>query len=157
MTKFVYLAGPIAGRTEDQAKYWRGQVAKALAHKHDIIGVSPLRCEPVGISGVYDVSYQNDPQFGTLRAIGSKNFADVQMCDMTLAYLPKGAPVSAGTLIEIGWSYALRKPVVLVSDDDYLINHPVVTTCCSWVLNTLEAGTNLVVNILGAYAGGKNV
>jgi len=104
----VYLAGPIDGTTEDEAKQWRSDVSTML-EAHNIKGISPLRCEPP-IDGVYDAKesiQQNDKRFGTARAIGGKNFFDVQNCDMVLAYMPK---ISVGTVIEIGWARAFNMP-----------------------------------------------
>ncbi|MFZ5715779.1 MAG: hypothetical protein ACOY3N_23375 [Bradyrhizobium sp.] len=53
---------------------------------HGIIGISPLRCEPM-VGDRYDVAYA-DPCFGTPEAILGKNFLDLRACDLTLAYLP---------------------------------------------------------------------
>lgn len=149
----VYLAGPILGTTELEAKNWRNAVAAELVH-HGIRGISPLRCEPI-VGEVYGTGNNADPMFGTARAIASKNFFDVQQCDITFAYLPKSLEkksVSIGTVLEIGWAYALRKPVVLVTDDPYLATHPVLNSCAAWLVPTLDQGIELVVGILGDYA-----
>lgn len=165
--RFVYLAGPITGMTLTGANDWREDVDHAFwlasAHqlKGSILGVSPLRCEPI-VGDRYGEQYGNDPRFGTSRAIASKNLFDVQNCDMMLAYLPKQAReeaghISSGTLIEIGWANALRKPIVLVSDDEEAINHPVINAACGWVLDNLDDAVAVAVGILGGYTGGKNV
>ena len=46
MKKYIYLAGPIAGCTEEEATSWREYVC-TVCYPHGIIGISPLRCEPL--------------------------------------------------------------------------------------------------------------
>ena len=57
MKKYIYLAGPIAGLTEVEATEWRGWVRERLPY--GIVGISPLRCEPLKEGMVYTdaVSY----------------------------------------------------------------------------------------------------
>lgn len=156
--KHVYLAGPIMGCTRGQANDWRKYVADRLAD-HGIRGVSPLRCEPL-VGERYALNYP-DPRFGVPRAIAAKNFHDVQVCDLTLAYLPlpsEGRTQSYGTMAELSWAYALRKPAILVSDDPYVMQHPVIDIQAGWKLDTLDDAIDVIVGILGGYTpGGKNV
>jgi len=160
ITKFVYLAGPVLGQTKGQANIWRQQVDAALRDCTDgqIVGISPLRCEPA-IGSVYAANYA-DPKFGSARAISSKNLYDTKNCDITLVYLPppvKGQPVSLGAIIELAWAYALGKPTVLVTEDPRMLSHPLVSTCSSWVVPNLEDAIVLIIGILDGYEGGKNV
>lgn len=157
MKPTVYLAGPILGLGKSEANDWRLDVALAL-QCFGIIGVSPLRCEPI-IGDVYKPEY-GDPRFGTARAISSKNLFDTKRCDMTLAYLPPPAPgrhQSYGTIGEVFWAHALGKPVILVSTDPDITTHPIVTSCASWLLTNLDDAIEVAVGILGGYNGGKNV
>lgn len=152
MTKFVYLAGSIAGCDRGEANDWRKQTSAVLA-VHGIRGLSPLRCEPL-IGERYGTG-SDDPRFGTPRAIASKNFLDVQMCDITLCYIPKDLNVrrlSIGTIIELAWAHALRKPTILVSDYDLVISHPVVQANASWIVSTLDEGIEIILGVLGDYA-----
>lgn len=168
----IYLAGPIMGCDKGEANDWRRYVDDELIKKTDgrLRGISPLRCEPL-VGERYTAVYA-DPKFGTARAIGSKNFADVQRCDMTLAYFPKMvdtnihtgegiSPVlrmpSLGTIIEIGWAFALRKPTIVVTNDKRIYDHPVVNTCAGWLLEDLDDGVEVLVGILDGYYGGKNI
>ena len=81
----IYLAGPIFGATSAEANDWRHDMTARLA-PHGIVGISPLRCEPM-VGDRYDLHYK-DPCFGTPEAILAKNFLDLRACDMTLAYFP---------------------------------------------------------------------
>jgi nucleoside 2-deoxyribosyltransferase len=156
--KFVYLAGPVLGCYKGEANDWRHQVAAELNFNGGIIGISPLRCEPIigekyGLGGV-------DPKFGTARVIKAKNMFDTKNCDLVFAYMPKppaGRHASFGTICEIAWGHALGKPVILVTDDPEVRDHPVINASCDWVLETLDEGLEVCIGILGGYCGGKNV
>lgn len=151
MNRTIYLAGPILDCTKSEANDWRGEVLDALA-PHGVKAISPLRCEPI-IGERYSVGY-DDPKFGTARAIGSKNMFDTANCDLVLAYLPKppeGRQQSWGTLIEIGWAHALRKPVMLVSNDPAVFAHPVVNYCGNWTLDTLDEAVETIIGLMKGY------
>lgn len=153
--KSVYLAGPILGKTVAEANDWRAAMSLKLA-RFNILGISPLRCEPPGINGVYEGSY-DDPKFGHMRAIASKNLFDVRNCDVTLAYLPLSQRLShqpsIGTLIELAYAHALGKSTILVTDDPTLLQHPLVQMCAGWVLPDLESAVELLKGLLEDYAG----
>lgn len=147
----VYLAGPITGCDKSEAQDWRDYAINQLA-LYGILGISPLRCEPI-VGKRYGSTYQ-DPKFGTSRAIGSKNLFDVQHATMTLAYLPEDMRrISLGTVVELAWAYAFRKPAILVSTHSEIINHPVVTTCAAWILPTLDDAIDTLRGILFDYNG----
>lgn len=145
----VYLAGPIIGRTHDEANSWRDEFAEWLSQA-GIIGVSPLRCEPL-VGDRYGVTY-TDPRFGTPRAISSKNRLDVRMCDMTLTYFPDNMSLSKGTLGELFWANAYDKPTVLVSCVSDIVEHPVIQAAANWIVPTLDDALDIITGVLGIYA-----
>ena len=148
----VYLAGPILGCDRGEANDWREYASVMLSHS-GVVGISPLRCEPL-IGERYTIG-SADPKFGTARAISSKNRFDVRACDLTLAYMPKALVKkvpSLGTIIEMAWADMAGKPVVLVSDDPILLEHPVVNAVAGWIVPTLDDGLELIIGILGDYA-----
>ena len=158
MKQTVYLAGPIMGCTRTEANDWRIEFARQLAD-NDIRGVSPLRCEPL-IGERYSMEYA-DPKFGTARAIGAKNMFDVRQCTMTLAYIPMpdiGQFHSLGTISELAWAAILGKPTILVSNDAFILDHPVLGANAGWLLENLDDALEVIVGVLGGYTiGGKNV
>lgn len=157
MKKTVYLAGPILGCNGAEANDWRTYVADKLKD-HNIVGISPLRCEPL-VGERYGIGTP-DPRFGTPRAIAAKNKFDVRECDIILAYLPAARPgniPSLGTLGEVFWGDAFNKQVILVSDDAFVNNHPVVDSAVDWKLETLDEAIDVLIGVLGGYCGGKNV
>ncbi len=152
-SKTVYLAGPILGCTHKEANNWRDTAIRFLAAQ-DIKGISPLRCEPL-MGERYALGNDADPRFGTSRAIASKNFMDVQRCDMTLCYFPPQYftenKLSLGTVVELAWAHALRKPTILVTNLPRLVDHPVIQACASWVVPTLSDGLDVCAGVLGGY------
>lgn len=152
--KTIYLAGPITGKTIAGANDWRDEVIRKL-DQFFIAGISPLRCEPAR-GDRYSIA-NADPQFGTARAIGSKNRMDVRMCDLTLAYLPKAFNdpwPSIGTISELAWAAMIGKPTILVSDDPRITDHPVIDSNSGWILPTLDSAIEVIVGIYKDYPAG---
>lgn len=162
MSVHVYLAGPINGCTRGEANNWRDSFANRLAPA--IIGVSPLRCEPLIGSDRYGGcetagkpvnELYSDPRFGVPKAIKSKNYIDVHECDVMVAYLPKEANdrrPSYGTIMEIAWAHEARKPVILVSDDPAVYGHPVIAESVQWIVSTLDEAYDIIQGVYGVYA-----
>lgn len=149
--RYVYLAGPIAECTAGEANDWRAMATERLG-LIGLTGVSPLRCEPA-IEGRYSLQYA-DPMFGTARAISSKNIFDVKNCDMTFAYLPREINErrpSYGTIMEIAWTYWAGKPVIVVTDDDYVAGHPLVNVAASWIFDEFDPAFEVMEGVLGVY------
>ena len=106
----VYLAGPTEGCSDDEMVVWRK--AATMLFDDGIRAISPVRMDST-----------------LTTAIITQNQYDVRECDVTLAYLPKSISdrrCSYGTICEIAWAHAQNKPVVIVSDDPYVHDHPVI-------------------------------
>lgn len=148
----IYLAGPITGKTASEANDWRESFSRALAES-GFVGVSPLRCEPIR-GNVYNSSTESDPMFGTPRAIASKNYLDVQRCDLTLCYFPTKQTeqrVSLGTVIELAWAFSLRKPTILVSDYAPILEHPVMQANAGWIVKDLDQAMEIIKGVFTIY------
>ena len=55
---------------------------------------------------------------------------NVEMCDVVFAHLPKAINerrASYGTIFEISYGYALKKRVMIISDDNFVHTHPVMS------------------------------
>ena len=151
MKKFVSLAGPIAGCNENEANDWRSFVQENL--NRNIVGISPLRCEPISEN---HYTSGTDSRFNTPKAIAAKNWYDTEACDLVLAYLPKELNErrpSYGTTIEIGWAIGLRKPLIVVTDDEYLASHPLIQTNADWIFNNLNDALDVIHGLFGDYVG----
>ena len=152
MKKYIYLAGPIAGRTEDEATTWRHEVTLQLPH--NIVGISPLRCEPIEEGMTYTSPGAVDKMWSDPRAINAKNWLDTESSDLVLAYLPKEMNErrpSIGTIIEIGWSIGLKKPLIVVSDDKQIMEHPLIECNAAWRLDELDDAVEVIIGLFGDY------
>ena len=152
MKKYIYLAGPIAGLTEEEATTWRYDVNLMLPD--NIIGISPLRCEPLKEGMVYTDDGATDKMWSDPRAINSKNWLDTESSDLVLAYLPKemnDRRPSIGTIIEIGWSIGLKKPLIVVSDDKQIMEHPLIECNAAWRLDELDDAVEVIIGLFGDY------
>lgn len=148
--KHIYLAGPIAGCTHGEANDWRTDVSRRLPE--GVVGISPLRCEPL-ITEKYELVYE-DLLFGTAKAISSKNIYDLNTCDMVLAYLPQALEEkrpSIGTLMECGGAVWTGKPLILVTDNNYVRNHPLFAYGANWVLDNFDDAIEVITGLLVDY------
>jgi len=105
----VYLAGPIEQCSEDEVHLWRNYVS-------DHIPIDIAVLEPR-----YDL--------GSAGEIFHNTKENVEQCDMVFAYLPKGVNdrrPSYGTIFEISYGHALNKEIAIISDDEFVHNHPVM-------------------------------
>lgn len=158
MAKFVYLAGPITGQTYEGSTSWREEVARALAP--GIVGVSPMRlkewCKQYGksIPHHYEGDLDTDTYLlsGEPHAIAARDFHDVRICDAIFAYLPMSPyGLSLGTVMELGWASALRKPTVIVTDDEKVSQHPLLRVQPCWILPDIDLGIAAINSILSIY------
>lgn len=168
----VYLSGPIAGLTYDQARYgWRMTVAAQL--EQGIKVLSPMRHEGhlAEVKGPLDPAGQLNHFFSGSKIIFEKDMLDIQRCDLMLVNLLDATKVSIGTVAEIGMAAALGKKIILVIEDagsvpigeyrsgydqsdiqvDYGSNvheHPFVTVPASLRLNNLDDAVHAVNSLL---------
>jgi len=150
MNKTIYLAGPVGGLTEEEAKGWRKQFADDLKFYAEVKGISPLRAEPP-TDGSYDIqnsANSGDECWGSPRAVASKNYFDVTHCDIVVAYLPSK---SLGTVVEMAWAFEMGKSVILVSDVPDIADHPLLMRCASWIVPTLEDAMVICTGMMGDY------
>ena len=149
--KYIYLAGPIAQCNYQEANDWRSYVRDKL--HTNIIGISPLRCEPME-GETYGPG--NDPRYNSPGAIAAKNWYDTEKCDLILAYMPRELNErrpSYGTTIEVGWAIGLKKPIILVTNDTYLTEHPLIRANVNWVFEDFENAIDVIHGLFDDYVG----
>jgi nucleoside 2-deoxyribosyltransferase len=155
MTKRVYLAGPIAGLTYEEATLsWRDYVAKALDGNYmysdgfhyspntSIQTYSPMRGkiflkgtgEKIGKQG-----YDEHPM-SSMQGIIGRDRNDVMNCDLVFMNVHGAEKVSIGTTVELGWADAFRKPVVLILDKGGVHDHAFYKGLATYVCENLEQG-----------------
>lgn len=145
----VYLAGPIKGLQYDDAVTWRQHAADDLAP--EIVAYSPMRgkstlrnSEPLG------AEYLDES--GSLlispAAIYGRDHNDVATADLVIAYLVGASTVSIGTVSEIAWCHAYRKPLVVVEVEGGLHWHPFVTQPALTVVGSIEDAIKVARSVL---------
>lgn len=143
--KRVYLCGPIAGLTATDAKLgWRQIIASMLSP--DIHAVSPMRAEPDTASGeklsYRPEAYASHPML-TADAITARDRFDVMRCDMVVANLT-GGKISMGSMIELGWADAYRKPVVAILTPEDVHWHVMVQSIAAVIAPDLKTAATTV-------------
>ncbi len=146
---FVYLAGQITGLSYDGGQNWRLEAAELLA-SYGIDSRSPLRCKEF----LRDIGVLNDNHdFHPLSAdagIVARDRNDVMTCGAVLMNLLGTTKISVGTMIEVGWADAFRKPVVLVMESGNVHSHPMVRGMVGYRVETIKEGIAIAATILGA-------
>jgi nucleoside 2-deoxyribosyltransferase len=153
----VYLAGAISGATYEGCSSWRNFAVRSLAES-GIRGYSPLRAKDYlkavnADSNIKAMQHTYDGfAMSTSRAINSRDHWDVMTSDVILVNLLGAAIVSIGTVMEIAWAHAYRKPTVLVMEKEGNIHdHPMVRESIGFRVETLEEGLHLVKAMLLPY------
>jgi nucleoside 2-deoxyribosyltransferase len=152
-TPKVYLAGPISGLVYAGAQDWRDGVAAELFNR-GLIGYSPLRAKSyLKSKGVIEQGYEGHP-LSTDRGITSRDRYDVMSCDAVLFnFLGSGDRISVGTLIEMGWADAFRKPSVVVMEPalQNKHDHPMLRECTGFRVTTLSEAIEVLDRILNPH------
>lgn len=155
-SKYIYLAGPVIGCNNSEAKDWRKEFIQRLPR--GIVGINPLRCEPeVGEDEHYAPSF-SDVRFGTPKAISAKNYYDTTNSDLVLAYLPRELNErrpSYGTVIEIGWAIGTRKPIIVVTDDPVIQRHPLIEANVNWIVDNFNDAYDVITGLFVDYVVDK--
>ena len=147
MKPLVYLAGPINGRTYDEAQGWRVYAQERLYPHLDVL--SPMRRKQFlagesRIEGSYEAN-----AISSQRGITARDRLDVEQCDLVLANFLGAREASCGTPIEFGWADAYGKPIVMVMElSGNPFDHPMMRELAPFRVETLEAGFTLVRAIL---------
>jgi len=152
----VYLAGPIAGCTYGEAVDWRGVAMVGLALR-EVEALNPMRAKDALASSYVDRignsfhAYKHMGPFYTAKGIMTRDHTDVLRADALLVNLLGTARPSLGTVMELAWAYAYRKPAVVVieRENNPHDNHPMIHEAIGFRVETLEEGIDAVATILG--------
>lgn len=143
----IYLAGQISGLSYDGTVEWRDEAAFELGT--NFLCLSPMRAkdflEKTGVEieeGMFTNPIEN--ALTSPKGIVARDHNDVMTCDAVLMYLLNPTKVSIGTMIEIGWAHAYRKPIILVMDRGNIHDHSMVTEIASFIVPDLESGIKII-------------
>lgn len=157
MHKKVYLAGPIGGCTYAEAQDWRNVLSHLLSTKSDgaIRGYSPLRGKGAlrDAGTLSTVAYPFYSPLATSKAILARDFNDCRTADLIIANLLEhnyGAPPSLGTIMEIGFAYALQVPIlgVCAYAANPVATHAMIESAVSFWAQSLDEAADMACSIL---------
>ena len=147
----IYLAGPIAGLTFDDADEWRVQARTELA-KAGIEGMSPLRGKSyLRALGTLTSQCVDEGRAGLLslpRSIMTRDYYDATTCDVLLVNLLGATRISIGTMMEVAWAYQLRTPIVCCMEEGNVHEHAMLDEAIGFRVKTLEEGIAVCLAIL---------
>lgn len=153
MKPLVYLAGAIAGMTFDGATDWRIQ-AKHMLGERGIETLDPMRAKHAlasrGQISMNFHDYADKGAFFTSRGIMTRDFNDVRRSDAGLVNLLGTKKVSAGTVMELGWYFALQKPVVVAieREGNPHDNHPMIHEAMRFRVESIEEAVDAIAVVL---------
>jgi len=155
MKPTVYLAGAIAGLAYDDATDWR-KTATGFLRERGVECLDPMRAKHALASrngGMISKSfrdYQDNGAFFTSRGIMTRDFHDVKRCDVLLVNLLGLQKPSLGTVMELGWAYALQKPAVVAieREGNPHDNHPMIHEAMRFRVESIEEAIDAVAIIL---------
>lgn len=146
----VYLCGPITGGSLHEITGWRRTVAEALADAAQVIDPthhSPdttRRCESVLTRAMTEERLLHG------RRTVERDQSDIQRSDVVLACFLGTKSVSIGSVGELFWANAMRKPIVIVREEDNLHNHDMLNAIAGWIFTDLEAGIRQVRRLINS-------
>jgi nucleoside 2-deoxyribosyltransferase len=145
----VYLAGPIAGLTYDEAEEWRRTVKYALEPLVDCF--CPLRSHDfLRQGGVINSGKNYDHNALTSdRGIMTRDHNDCKNSDLVFVNLIGSTKASVGTAMEVAWCYAYRKPVVVVMEDHgNPHDHPMMREAFGYRVSNIADAINITLSVL---------
>lgn len=138
----------MGGLRVDESREWRNDLKYYWSDKVEFL-------DPTREFNLYGIAedaltdtYINSGPATTSTGITIRDFTDVSRCDLMLVNLNEHAgKVSQGTLYEIAWAYALRKPIVAAMDKGNIHAHPMIYHQ-TIIVNDIEEAVLLAMSIL---------
>ena len=127
----VYLSGGIYKNNKEATENWREVVTLKLG-KDQIIN-------PCRNRAIYD------PIAFTVTELITRDRQDINNADLILIYgYQVGNHLGIGTWCEMEYAQSLSKPIVIISIDPRIINHPWVKHHCVKIFDKLDEAINYI-------------
>lgn len=142
----LYCAGPITGVSYGESTDWREYVAQKLPAF--IKAVSPLRGKEY-LAGEVNLkdTYEEYP-LSCQKGITCRDRMDVMRCDMLLVNFLGAKRVSIGSVMEIAWADAWRKPIVLVIEKENVHWHAMIREVSGFMVLNLDEAVKVATAVL---------
>ena len=142
----LYCAGPITGVSYGESTDWREYVASKLPPH--IKAVSPMRGKKYLASekNIKD-SYEEHP-LSCQKGITCRDRMDVMRCDMIFVNFLGASKVSIGSVMEVAWADAWRKPIIVVMEKDNVHSHAMLREVSGFVVSILDEAIAIATAVL---------
>ncbi len=142
----LYCAGAITGLSYGGSTNWRDYVAGKLPQH--IIAVSPMRGKDyLSKENRVKASYENIP-LSSQKGIMTRDRFDVMRADMVLVNLLGTEKVSLGSVMEVAWADAFRKPIILVMEENNIHSHPMLKEAAGFIVSNLDDAIQIAILVL---------
>lgn len=144
----VYLCGPITGLPLAEATGWRRAVTAAL--EGEVLVIDPTRDAP-DTERRYDSASTRGLSAARLlhgKLTVARDHFDIRRSNLVFACFLGAKAVSIGAVGEIFWANAMRKPIIVVREDDNPHNHDMLNELAGWIFNDLEAAIEQVRRLI---------
>lgn len=138
----IYLAGPISYGDISFNYLWREDLRKKLRLLNCYV-FDPVEHEPRFETREQIYNFCNTSDNGY--KMFSQDVYEINKADVIFIYEPV---VSKGTSIEQGIA-RMKKPIIYVSEDKYLRDHPFVRYSSNWIFEEVDEAINLIKIIAG--------
>lgn len=150
MEFLLFLSGPILGCTYESSSDWREYVNSKMPSY--IKTISPMRGKEFLSKGqetiVNETLSVSESPLITSKGITCRDRFDIKRSDAVLINLIGAGKVTIGSMIELGWADAYRKPVILAIDPENIHHHPIVNNIASFILPTLDEAIQTAIAVL---------
>lgn len=146
MESLLYLGGPIIGGSFGDSNDWRKYVESKMPPFIKV--VSPMRGKENLAKVETILGPDEDFPLTSQKGITTRDRFDVGRSNMLLMNFIGAPRVSIGSVIELGWADAFRKPVLVVMEPDNIHQHLMVKEIAGFVVPELDQGIEIAVSIL---------
>jgi len=142
----LYCAGPIMGISYAESTGWREYIASKLPQH--IKAMSPMRGKEClkwekTIKGSYEKNL-----LSCQKGITCRDRMDVARCDAILVNFLGAKNISIGSVMEIAWADAWRKPIIVVMEEDNIHSHPILREVSGFVVSNLDEAITIAIAVL---------
>jgi hypothetical protein len=152
MKKRIYLAGQMGGLTIEDATYWRDYVRGALHYRSDgrIECYSPTRGHlGTTVDGAIRSDADNSNPLTTARGIMVRDYEDCRKADLIFVNFNDCTRLSIGTIMEMGFAYAHRIPVIaVITPGNMHGGHPMMEEAFTCTVPSLDEGIDATLSFL---------
>jgi nucleoside 2-deoxyribosyltransferase len=145
----VYLAGPITGLSFGNATDWR-EYARSRFNDAGIAAFSPLRANTyLSKENSLKDRYDNNP-LSTAHGIVTRDRFDTMTRDLILINFLGATKVSIGTVMEVAWADAARKPIIIAMEPGAVNphEHSMLTEVSGYIVPTLDEAIDVAIKVL---------